>query len=590
MRSGMLKRTHKCGELRLEHAGQEAVVSGWVGNWRDHGGLAFIDLRDRTGITQVVFRPELDAELHARARGLRSEYCISVRGRVERRPPEMENSDLPTGQIELLASEMEVHSKSKTPPFDVQGEEPSMEVRLRHRYLDLRRAAMQRNLEGRHRLSQITHRYLDEQGFIEVETPFLAKSTPEGARDYLVPSRVNPGKFYALPQSPQLFKQMLMMGGLDRYFQVVKCLRDEDVRANRQPEFTQIDIEMSFVDEQDVMELAEGLVARFFAELLGGELARPLPHITYHDAMEKYGTDAPDLRFGLEVGDISDIAEKCEFRVLRRAVEEGGQVRGICVPGGADMPRSKVDGLVEWIKQFGPGGLAWFKIREGKPEGGVAKFFTEGEINAIRERLGAQDGSLVLMVADKRYVCNLALSHLRLRLGREGGLLEGAGHALCWIVQPPAFEIGETSGELTFVHHPWTAPAAEDVGRLESDPQSVRARAYDLVMNGQELAGGSIRNSDPDVQMRILKLLGYTEEQAEERFGFFLNALRYGPPPHGGIAFGFDRVVMTFLGLEDIRDTIAFPKTQRAVCLLTGAPAEVDEEQLRDLDLRIGRE
>jgi len=521
-------------------------------------------------------------------RDRRSEYCVSVRGHVDERPAEMANPDLPTGEIEVVAEQMELHSKSDPPPFDVLGsEEVSLEVRLRHRYLDLRRPVMQRNLEFRHRLIQLVHRYLDEHGFIEVETPFLTKSTPEGARDYLVPSRVQPGRFYALPQSPQLFKQMLMIGSLDRYFQIVKCLRDEDVRANRQPEFTQIDIEMSFVGKEDVMELTEGLVARVFDELLGETLSMPLPRMTYHDAMRKYGTDAPDLRFGLEIGDVSDIAAECEFRVFRQAVEEGGQVRGICVPDGAEMPRSKVDGLVEWIKQFGPGGLAWFKVRDGAAEGGVAKFFSEGEIGAICERLGAGDSSLLLLVADKRYVCNLALSHLRLHLARELGLLAGAENALCWVVEPPSFERDERTGELTFVHHPWTCPVPEHVDRIESDPESVCAQAYDLVMNGQELAGGSIRISERDLQLRILKILGYSEEQAQERFGFFLDALRYGPPPHGGIAFGFDRFVATLLGLEDIRETIAFPKTQRAVCLLTGAPSEVAEEQLRELGISI---
>lgn len=579
----------------MEHVGQEAVLSGWVSNWRDHGGLVFIDLRDRTGMTQVVFRPDQDAELHRRARALRSEYCASVRGRVDGRPAEMANPDLPTGEVEVVAGELELHGKSDAPPFDVQGsEDVSMEVRLRYRYLDLRRPVMQRNLEFRHRIIQIVHRYLDERGFIEVETPFLTKSTPEGARDYLVPSRVNPGKFYALPQSPQLFKQMLMIGSLDRYFQIVKCLRDEDVRANRQPEFTQIDIEMSFVEKEDVMELTEGLVARVFGEVLGETLSLPLPRMSYHEAVRKYGTDSPDLRFGLEIGDISDVASECEFRVFRQAVEEGGQVRGICVPGGAEMPRSKVDVLVEWIKQFGPGGLAWFKVRDGAPEGGVAKFFSEGEVGAIRERLGAGDGSLLLFVADKRYVCNLALSHLRQHLARELGLLAGSAHgargaanALCWVVEPPSFERDEKTNELTFVHHPWTCPVPEHVHRLESDPESVCAQAYDLVMNGQEVAGGSIRISDPDLQLRILKILGYSEEQAQDRFGFFLDALRYGPPPHGGIAFGFDRLVATLLGLEDIRETIAFPKTQRAICLLTGAPTGVDDAQLRELGISI---
>ena len=587
----MLKRTHKCGDLRAEHIGQEVIVSGWVANWRDHGGLVFVDLRDRTGLAQVVFRPEAGRDLHARARDLRSEFCISVRGQVARRPPEMENPDLLTGQVEVLCQELEVHSVSETPPFDIQGAaEVSEEVRLRSRYLDLRRPEMQRNLEFRHRLLQITRRYLDENGFIEVETPFLTKSTPEGARDYLVPSRVNPGCFYALPQSPQLFKQMLMIGGLDRYFQIARCFRDEDLRANRQPEFTQIDIEMSFVDEEDVQGITEGLVARYFEQLLGRKLALPLPRLRYAEALERYGTDKPDLRFGLEIRDVSDVARACAFRVFTEAVAAGGQVRGICVPDGAAMPRSQIDALVEWTRQMGAGGLAWFKVKAGEAEGGIAKFLDEGQLNAIRQRFSAPDGSLFLFVAERRSLGNLVLSHLRLRLGRELGLLRQADHALCWVTEPPTFEVDEATGKLTFVHHPFTAPAPGDLDRLETDPTSCRSRAYDLVMNGQELAGGSIRISSRDLQMRIFRLLGYTEQQVEERFGFFVNALRYGPPPHGGIAFGLDRTVMTLLGLEDIRESIAFPKTQRAVCPLTGAPSPVDGEQLRELGLSLRRD
>jgi len=586
----MLKRTHTCGEPRPEHIGQEITVSGWVANWRDHGGLVFIDLRDRTGIVQVVFRPETDEQMHAAARALRSEYCISVRGKVEQRPPEMENPSLPTGQVEVGALELEVHSTSENTPFDIDAtDEISIEVRLRNRFLDLRRPRMQRNLEFRHRLMQIARRYLDENGFLEVETPFLTRSTPEGARDYLVPSRVNPGKFYALPQSPQLFKQLLMVGGVDRYFQIVKCFRDEDLRANRQPEFTQIDLEMSFVDEDDVIATVEGLMARFFEEALGKSLALPLPRVSYREAMEKYGTDSPDLRFALEVRDISDIARECGFRVFSGAVAEGRQVRGICVPGGAELPRSKVDGLVTFAQELGAGGLAWFKIRNGQPEGGVAKFFSEGEIAAIRERFGAQDGALLLFVADRRSVCNLVLSHLRGHLARELDLI-GTQNALCWVVEAPAFERDEESGELTFVHHPFTAPLADDVSRLESDPESVLTRSYDLVMNGQEVAGGSVRIANYETQIRVLRILGYSEEQIHERFGFFVNALRYGAPPHGGIAFGFDRLCMVMLGLDDIRETIAFPKTQKAVSMLTGAPSEVDEAQLRELGITLLRE
>jgi len=584
----MLKRTHRCGEPRVEDGGREVVLSGWVANWRDHGGLVFIDLRDRTGLTQVVFRPERDAALHARARELRSEFCISVRGRVERRPAGMENPALPTGLVEVIAEEMEVHSTSETPPFDIQGAgDVAMEVRLRYRYLDLRRPHMQRNMEFRHRLVQLTRRYLDENGFIEVETPFLTKSTPEGARDYLVPSRINPGCFYALPQSPQLFKQVLMMGGLDRYFQIVRCFRDEDLRANRQPEFTQIDYEMSFADEEDVQRIAEGMMARFFEELLGRTLSLPLQRMRYEDAMARYGTDKPDLRFGLEIRDVSDIAGKCSFRVFSDAVADGGQVRGICIPGGAQMPRSEVDGLVERAKGLGASGLAWFKMKKDGAEGGIAKFLTEAELKAIGERFGAEDGSLLIFMAGRRYLCNLVLSHMRLHLGQESGLLQNAKDALCWIIEPPAFEVDEITGQLTFVHHPFTSPAEEDLDRLEREPTACHARGYDLVMNGQEVGGGSIRIARPDLQMRIFKLLGYTEQQMEERFGFFINALRYGPPPHGGIAFGLDRLVMTLMGIDDIREIIAFPKTQRAVCVLTDAPSPVDDAQLKELGIAL---
>ncbi len=586
----MLKRTHYCGEVRAAHVGQEVVVSGWVGSWRDHGGLVFIDVRDRTGPVQAVFNPERNAELHRAAAQLRSEYCLSIRGELTMRPEGMQNPDIPTGEVEIIASELQLHSASEPPPFEV--EHPgdlSLDVRLRYRFLDMRRPEIFRVFALRHRALQLTRRYFDENGFIEVETPFLTKSTPEGARDYLVPSRTVPGSFYALPQSPQLFKQILMIGGLDRYFQIVKCFRDEDVRATRQPEFTQIDAEMSFVDEDDVMECTEGLMARLFREVLGKELSLPLPRIEYSDALERYGTDAPDLRFGLEISDVSDVAAQCEFRVFRSAVESGGRVRGICVPGGAKMPRREIDALVEWIKQFGLAGLAWFRLEGGAAQGGVAKFFSEGEIAAMAERLGAEDGALLLFAAAPRRQGQVALTHLRCHLARELGLIPEHRDELCWVVGAPAFEMDPETGQLTFPHHPFTAPVPEDVGLLESDPTAARSRAYDLVLNGVELGGGSIRIADRDLQMQIFKILGYSEDAVEKRFGFFMNALRYGPPPHGGIALGVDRIVACMLGLEDIRETIAFPKTQRGVCMLTGAPSEVSEAQLKELNIRTGR-
>jgi len=583
----MLKRTHKCGELRREDIGREAIVSGWVANWRDHGGVVFIDLRDRTGLVQVVFKPEQGAELLAQASDLRAEFCISARGRVEGRPEDMANPDMATGQIELLVEELEIHSASETPPFEIQSTNVSPELRLRKRYLDLRRPLMQRNLEFRHRLMQITRSYLDENGFIEVETPILTKSTPEGARDYLVPSRVNPGSFYALPQSPQLFKQLLMIGGLDRYFQIVKCFRDEDLRANRQPEFTQIDVEMSFVDSNDVMTMAEGLVAEMLVETLAEEVELPLPRMSFDEAMERFGTDAPDLRFGLELRDISDIAAGCGFGVFSSTIEGGGQVRGICLPGGADFPRRSIDRLTDWIKEFGAKGLAWYKTRDGVPTGGISKFLTPEEFEAIRERFDAEDGALYLFIAAPKRVCNSALDQLRRELARQTDLLDGAEDNLCWVVEAPAFEVDEETGRLTFLHHPFTAPFDEDLEKLDSDPTSVRTHSYDLVMNGQEIGGGSIRIHDRELQLHILRILGYDEEAAQERFGFLLDALRYGAPPHGGLALGFDRTVMCLLGADDIRETIAFPKTQKAVCLLTDAPTRVATQQLYELGIRL---
>ena len=584
----MLKRTHYCGVLRPEHVGQEVVVSGWVATWRDHGGVIFIDLRDRTGLVQAVFRPEVDPELHRQAGALRSEYCVSIRGRVESRVEGMANPKIETGEVEIVASELELHSASDPPPFDVDDPgEVSLDARLRYRFLDLRRPEVQRILTARHRIMQITRRYLDENGFLEVETPFLAKSTPEGARDFLVPSRLSPGTFYALPQSPQLFKQILMVGGLDRYFQIVKCFRDEDVRANRQPEFTQIDLEMSFADQEDVMRCVEGLVSRLFEGVLGLEVSLPLPRLSYEEAFDRFGTDAPDLRFALEIRDVSEVAAASEFQVFKKAVAEGGKVRGICVPGGAEVPRREIDGLIEWVKQFGLPGLAWMKLQGGKAEGGAAKFFSEGEVAALADRLEAQDGSLLLFVAAPRRLGDVALSHLRQHLASKLGLIPEGQHRLCWVVEAPAFEWDQATGRLTFPHHPFTSPFPEDVPLLDSDPTAARTRAYDLVLNGSELGGGSVRINDYQLQMRIFRILGYTDEEISDRFGFFVNALRHGAPPHAGIALGLDRVVGKMLHIEDIRETIAFPKTQRGVCMLTGAPSRVSEEQIRELGIKL---
>ncbi len=584
----MLKRTHYCEEPRETDIGRTVAVSGWVANWRDHGGVVFIDLRDRTGIVQVVFNPEENPEMHTRASKLRSESCISVSGEVSQRPEGMENPDLPTGMVEIVAGELEVHNVSEPPPFDVDNPgDVSLEARLSYRFIDLRRPEISKIFQARHRIFQVFRRFFDENGFLEVETPYLTKSTPEGARDFLVPSRLSPGSFYALPQSPQLFKQTLMVGGIDRYFQIVKCFRDEDVRASRQPEFTQLDLEMSFVDEDDIMEMTERAMAAVFEQVLDREISLPLPTMTFADAFERFGTDAPDLRFGMELKDISAVVADCEFRVFKNAVDEGGCVRGICVPGGAKMTRGEIDGLVEWVKQFNLPGLAWFKLEENGPSGGVAKFFSDAEIGAIRQKFDARTGSLFLFAAARRQKTHLPLAQLRCHAAAKMGMIPEDEFELCWVVDAPAFERVEESGHLTFPHHPFTTPYPEDVGLLEEEPTRARTKSYDLVLNGVELGGGSVRISDPELQMKIFSILGYNQEEVEERFGFLMRALRHGAPPHAGIALGLDRVVGKLLGIEDIRETIAFPKTQRGMCMLTKAPTRVDDQQLKDLGIAL---
>ncbi len=584
----MLKRTHYCEEPREKDIGRTVTVSGWVANWRDHGGLVFIDLRDRTGIVQVVFNPDVDPELHRMAGRLRSEFCVSVSGLVSKRPEGMENPELPTGMVEIGVRTMEVHNVSEPPPFDVDNPgDVSLETRLSHRFIDLRRPEISKIFRTRHRIFQVFRRFFDGNGFIEVETPFLTKSTPEGARDFLVPSRLAPGSFYALPQSPQLFKQTLMIGGLDRYFQIVKCFRDEDVRTARQPEFTQLDIEMSFVDEKDIMDITERAVAAVFEQVLDIKLSLPLPVLTYADSFARYGTDAPDLRFGMEIGDISPIAAGCGFRVFQNAVEKGGCVRGLCVPGGASMSRGEIDGLIEWVRQFDLPGLAWFKLEEDGPRGGVAKFFSDDEINAITATFDAAAGALFLFAADQRQKINLALSHLRGHLAEKMDMIPRDTFELCWVVDAPAFERSEKGGHLTFPHHPFTAPYPEDLDLLEEKPTEARTKSYDLVLNGVELGGGSVRISDPELQMQVLRILGYSDEDVEDRFGFLMRALRHGAPPHAGIALGLDRVVSKLIGIDDIRETIAFPKTQRGVCMLTGAPAKVEDAQLDELGIAV---
>lgn len=589
-------RTHNCGELRLEHAGQEVIVCGWVDTYRDHKGVLFVDLRDRYGKTQIVFSPDADSPdqdggLMETARSLRSEYVIQVKGVVEQRPEGTENAKLATGEIEVRARECVVLNRSLTPPFMPSAPDlPGEDVRLRYRYIDLRRPEMQRTLLLRHRMIKLMRDYFDGLGFIEVETPMLGRSTPEGARDYLVPSRVQKGSFYALPQSPQLYKQILMVAGYDRYVQIARCFRDEDLRADRQPEFTQLDLEMSFVQADDVMTVVEGLMKRLFEEVLGIPLKLPLPRMTYDEAMERFGHDAPDLRFGMELIDVTDVGRECDFRVFREAAERGHRIRGINAKGAAaGYSRKNLDDLTEWLKQdFGVKGLVWFKVdADGKLSSPTVKNFSESHLHRISERLDARPGDLLLFVADAFEITCRALYALRKRFGAELKLYDPASMHLSWIVEFPMFAIDEETGGWTAMHHPFTSPRPQDRHLLRDDPAKCRAQAYDLVLNGSEVGGGTVRIHDQELQQEVFRLIGLDPAQAKDRFGFLLEALQYGAPPHGGIALGVDRLVAIFSGADSIRDCIAFPKTQRAVDLMTGAPGEVDPKQLKELGIRI---
>jgi aspartyl-tRNA synthetase len=586
---GELKRTHSCGELGLEHEGQEVVLMGWAQRRRDHGGLIFVDLRDREGITQVVFNPEDSGGAHSLAHGIRSEYCLGIRGVVRRRPEGQDNPKLATGQIEVVVSEFEIFNPSRTPPFMLEEWiEVSENVRLRHRYLDLRRPEMYRNLLLRHRAAQAARRYLDAQGFLEVETPFLTRSTPEGARDFLVPSRLSPGSFYALPQSPQLFKQLLMVGGIERYYQIVRCFRDEDLRADRQPEFTQVDLEMSFVDEDDVMSLTEGLVAAVVQEVTGRELSLPLPRLTYDQALARYGLDAPDVRFGLELVEVGPIVADAEFQVFRRVVESGGVVKAINGKGMAGLSRKDLDELTSFVADFGAKGLAWVKVKEGgRWQSPIAKFFTEGHIERINQAVDAAEGDLLFFGADAPAVVAEYLGRLRLELARRFDLTREDELAFCWVTDFPLLEWDPEAKRYQAMHHPFTAPKPEDLELLESEPGRVRARAYDLVLNGTEIGGGSIRIHRREVQERVFAALSIPPEEARVKFGFLVEALEYGAPPHGGLALGFDRLVAILAGQPSIREVIAFPKTQKGACPLTGAPGPVEAEQLLELGLKV---
>ncbi len=587
-----LKRTHDCGTLSESHIGNDVVLMGWVLRRRDHGGVIFVDLRDREGITQVVFDPQIHEPSHEKAQRLRSEYCIAVKGKVRRRPEGMENPKLKTGFIEVAVNELRILNTSKTPPFPLDEEGAVSEsLRLKYRYMDLRRPWMLEGLRLRHKVCQQMRSFLNSEGFIEVETPVLTKSTPEGARDYLVPSRVNPGNFYALPQSPQLYKQILMVGGIERYYQIARCFRDEDLRADRQPEFTQLDLEMSFVEEEDVMELMEGLIAHLFSDCLGVDLKTPFKRMTYDYAMDHYGTDRPDIRFNMEFVDITDVAKGCGLKVFKQAAESGGVVKVINAKGMAGLSRKELDDLTNFAIDLGAKGLAWVKIKDdGSWQSPIQKFFTDGEKVQIAERAGAEPGDCLFFGADQRDVVFKVLSEVRLRLGAMAGLIKDGHYSFVWITDFPLLEYGEDEGRLTSMHHPFTSPKEKDLDLLESDPLKVRSRAYDLVLNGVEIGGGSIRIHTKELQERLFKALSIGEEEAREKFGFLLEALEYGAPPHGGIAFGLDRLVMLMGGRESIRDVIAFPKTQKAQCLMTGAPSNVSMEQLAELYLRIIKE
>jgi len=589
----MLK-THTCGELRAEHVGQEVTLAGWVNRRRDHGGLIFIDLRDREGITQVTANPEVSAEVHATASQVRGEYVLRVQGLVRRRPEGLANPDMATGQIEVVANSMEILNPAETPPFYINRDDEEVDeaLRLRYRYLDLRRRRMQRNLILRHKVVKFIRDYLDERGFVEIETPILIKSTPEGARDYVVPSRVHPGKFYALPQSPQQIKQLLMVAGFEKYFQIARCFRDEDLRADRQTEFTQLDVEMSFVDAEDVLQLTEGLftalVESLSAETGTSILRQPFPRLSYQEALERYGSDKPDLRFGLPLIALSDVVAESEFRVFRQAVADGGQVKAICVSGCSDYSRRQLDELGEFVKKRGAKGLVWMIVEAvSSVRSPVAKFLSQAEIEGILARTEAGAGDLILIVADKPKVVAEALGGLRLEMGQRLGLRDDSVLAFAWVLDFPLLEWNEEEGRWNAMHHPFTSALDEDLPLLETEPGKVRAKAYDVVCNGWEIGGGSIRIHRREMQERMFRALGLSKENVQAEFGHLLEAFEYGAPPHGGIAPGIDRLVMLLAGEHNIREVMAFPKTQQAMDLTFGAPSSISEQQLAELHLRL---